>query len=319
MPLSQWNLEFLNHNAQRSYPLTDDSSKTDTSGAFTIPNDFLVMMDVPVSTAMDMETGRFFIRQIGLFASGVQLIVAYDSQSASSIVDVATALIPTSNFTRNKVVSLNGIEPYDDINGKVVIGRIDTIQAQPSGLFEFTLEGTRLEPQVVRPMIRGITSLSVSNSVGTVSDRYYGDIELVAGNNIQLSVIPGTQSSQIIISAINGEGTVNTCVCEGDAVDVPCIKTINNVAPTPDGNFNFLGNDCIEFIPLANGIKVIDKCCSPCCGCPELEAITKDLERFANQRSLLELFVNQLATEVATFDTTVLGSRLGDRRCLTCS
>jgi len=319
MPLSQWNLEFLNHNAQRSYPLTDDSRKIDTTDSFTLPDDFLVGMDIPVSTAMDMESGRFFIRQVGLFASGVQLIVAYDSQSSASVVDVATALISVAGFTRNKTVPLNGIEPYDDIIGKVVIGRLDTILTQPSGLFEFTLNDTRLEPQVVRPMIRGITSLSVSNSVGAISDRYYGDIELVAGSNIQLSVIPGSSYSQIIISAISGEGTINTCVCEGDAVDTPCIKTINNVAPTTDGNFNFIGNDCIEFVPLANGVKVIDKCCSPCCGCPELEAITKDLERFANQRSLLELFVNQLATEVATFDTTVLGSRLGDRRCLTCS
>lgn len=319
MPLSQWNLEFLNHNAQRSYPLTDDSSKTDTTGAFIIPNDFLVGMDIPVSTAMNMETSRFFIRQIGLFASGVQLIIAYDNQTASTIVDVAAALIPTSNFTRNKVFALNGIDPFDDIVGKVVVGRIDNIQQQPTGLYEFTLADSRLEPQVVRPMIRGITSVSVSNSVGTVSDRYYGDIELVAGNNIQLSVVPGTTYTEIIINAINGEGTVATCVCEGDAADIPCIKTINGVAPTSDGNFNLLGDNCITFTNTENGIKVTDNCCSPCCGCAELEAITKDLERFATQRSGLELFVNQLAAEVATFDTTVLGARLGDRKCLTCS
>ena len=42
MPLSQWNLEFLNHNAQRSYPLTDESTKTDTTNSFTIPDDFIV-------------------------------------------------------------------------------------------------------------------------------------------------------------------------------------------------------------------------------------------------------------------------------------
>ena len=246
MPLSQWNLEFLNHNAQRSYPLTDDSTKTDLTGSFVIPNDFIVGLDIPVSTAMDMETGRFFIRQVGLFSSGVQLIIAYDSQSESTIVDVAAALIPISGFSRNKVYALNGIDPFDDIVGKIVIGRIDNIQLQPAGLYEFNLNDTRLEPQVVRPMIRGITSVSVSNSVGSVSDRYYGDIELVAGSNIQLSVVPGTTYTEIVISAINGEGTVSNCVCEGDAVDTPCIKTINGVAPTSDGNFNFIGDDCIS-------------------------------------------------------------------------
>jgi len=71
MPLSQWNLEFLNHNAQRSYPLTADATKIDTTGSFTIPDDFLVGLDIPVSTAMNMESGQFFIRQLGLFASGI--------------------------------------------------------------------------------------------------------------------------------------------------------------------------------------------------------------------------------------------------------
>ena len=99
MPLSQWNLEFLNHNAQRSYPLTDESTKTDTTNSFTIPDDFIVAFGLPVSTAMDMESGRFFIRQLGAFASGYQLTIAYDT--GTEINDVGTALIPSSSFLPN--------------------------------------------------------------------------------------------------------------------------------------------------------------------------------------------------------------------------
>lgn len=316
MPLSQWNLEFLNHNAQRSYPLTADATKQDVTGSFTIPDDFLVGLDLPVSPAMDMETGRFFIRQLGLFASGVQLILAYDT--GAEIYDVASALIPASGDLRNKVFALGGIDPYDDILGKVVVGRIDTIQLQPSGLFTFDLAGSRIEPQAVRPMIKGISSMRIANAAGTVSERLYGDIELVAGNNIQLSTVANNTETKIIISALSGEGTIEQCVCEGDAAEIPCIKTINGIRPTPDGNFNFIGDDCLNFASIANGLKLTDSCCQPCCGCDELESITRDLERFAGQRAALELFVNQLAAETATFDTTVLGARLGDRRCLTC-
>ncbi len=317
MPLSQWNLDFLNHNAQRSYPLTAESTKQDVTMSFEIPTDFLVGLDLSVSPAMDMETGRFFIRQLGLFASGIQLIIAYDT--GFSLVDVATGLIPTTTTIRNKVFALNGIGVYTDISGKVIIGRVDTIQEQPSGLFTFALEDTRIEPQAIRPMIKGISAIRVSSGVGGVSQNLYGDIELVAGTNIQISTAIIGSETKIIISALAGEGTIEQCICEGEAAAIPCIKTINGIGPTTSGNFNFIGDDCLHFTPAANGLKVTDSCCAPCCGCAELEIITRDLERFATQRNALELFVNQLAAETATFDTIVLGARLGDRRCLTCT
>jgi hypothetical protein len=318
MPLSQWNLEFLNHNAQRSYPLTAESTKQDTTQTFTIPNDFLVGLDIPVSAAMDMVTGQFFIRQVGLFASGVQLVVAYATDTG--YMDVASALIPTTGSTiRNKVFTLGGIEPFDDIVGKVVIGRIDSLQAQPSGLFTFNLEDTRIEPQVVRPMIKGITSFRVASATGATSDRFYGDIELVAGSNIQLSAVSAGSYTRIVISAISGAGTIQSCSCEGEAATLPCIKTINGIAPGTDGNFNLVGDNCLSIDTTSNGIKMTDSCSQPCCGCPELEEITRSLENMSAQRATLETFVNQLAATTATFNSTVLGARLGDRRCLTCS
>lgn len=316
MPLSQWNLDFLNHNSQRSYPLTAEATRQDITMSFEIPNDFLVGLDLPVSPAMDMETGRFFIRQLGLFSSGIQLIISYDT--GTSIVDVATGLISTINPIRNKVFAINGIGAYTDISGKVIIGRVDTIQEQPSGLFSFDIEGTRIEPQAIRPMIKGIAAIRISSATGGVSQNLYGDIELVAGANIQLSTAINGAETKIIISALEGEGTIEQCVCEGEAVSTPCIKTINGISPTTNGNFNFIGDDCLHFNAVTNGLKVTDSCCAPCCGCEELEIITRDLERFATQRNALELFVNQLAAETSTFDMTVLGARLGDRRCLTC-
>ena len=314
MPLSQWNLELLNQNAQRSYPLTDDSTKKDITGSFSIPDDFLVGMDIPVSTAMDMESGRFFIRQLGLFASGIQIVIAYDT--GTSVVDVGSALVPSSNFTRNKIFAIGGIAPFDDTYGKVVIGKLSTIQEQPAGLFTFDISGARIEPQVVRPMIRGITALRIANANGNLSENLYGDIELVAGSNIQLSAASDANNVRVTISAISGAGTVQACVCEGDAANLPCIKTINGIGATPDGNFNFIGDDCLQFNGIANGLKVTDSCCTPCCGCPELEIITRDLERFNSERAALNIFVNQLSAQTAVFNTTVLGARLGDRSCL---
>ena len=316
MPSANWNLEWLNHNSQRHYPLTADSTKRDTTGSFLIPDDFIVGMDIPVSPAMDMETGRFFLRQLGYFASGFQLIIAYETND--SIVDVATALIPINTHVRNRVYNLGGIEPFDDLNGKVVIGRLESIQSQPSGLYTFTLETARIEPQAVRPMIRGISSIRVVTAAGSKSDRLYGDIELVAGANIQLGTVVTPTIKKIIISALSGEGTIEDCLCEGEAALLPCIKTVNGIGPTPDGNFSLRGDDCVTISPIDNGLKLEDVCAAPCCGCTELEEITRELERFNSQRASLELFVSTLGAGVRAFDVTVLGSRLGDRRCVDC-
>lgn len=311
-----WNVEWLNHNSQRHYPLTAESTKTDTTGSFTIPDDFFVALDLPVSPAMDMESGRFFVRQLGYYASGFHVVVAYDT--GTEVVDVAAAIIPTSSHTRDKIYNLGGIEPFDDVNGKIVIGRIDSITAQPSGLFTFTLETARIESQAIRPMLRGISSFRIVDAAGNAGDRVYGDVEFVAGSNMQLSTVLTSTENKIVFSALSGEGTIEACVCEGDSAQLPCIKTVNGIAPTPDGNINVLGDDCLTVTEIANGIQIIDSCSTPCCGCPELEAITLDLERFNSQRATLELFVSGLQAEVRAFDVTVLGARLGDRRCLTC-
>jgi len=314
MPAANWNLEWLNHNAQRSYPLTADATRRDVTDSFELPNDFLVSLDIAVPTAMNVDSSRFFIRQIGVFSSGVQLILAYDTSLRS--VDIATALIPVFAGS-NKVISLGGLDPYDDVTGKLVVGQLDTILNQPSGLFTFTRAATAIEPQAIRPCIRSLTSLRVTNAAGNTSERIYGDVEFVAGSNFQFSLVSTSETTQIVFSALSGEGTIEDCVCEGAAADVPCITTINGI-PGYNGNFNISGDDCLTTAPATNGITLDDQCCAPCCGCEELEQITRALEQFATQRDALTLFSNQLAASVTATNATILGARLGDRRCLTC-
>jgi hypothetical protein len=318
MPLSQWNLEWLDHNSQRNYPLAEDATGLDSTDSFKIPEDFIVEMDLPIHAAMDMDPSRFFIRQIVAAGTGYSIIVSYSGDSG--VQDVASANIPKTSHTRWTVYALGGIEPFDDTVGKVTINKLSSIDAQPPGLWEFTYAGSRIEPDTVRPIIRGVQSIKVQS--GTVSsERFYGDIELVAGNNIQLTPVAVESGvSKIIISALSGEGLDEPCVCEGDAAKVPCIKTINGVFPTPQGEFNLIGDDCIELEDLAeaHAIRMTDVCCAPCCGCVELEAITQDLERFNQQKINLELFVNTLQSSVTEMNMVVLGARLGDKGCMTC-
>lgn len=318
MPVGNWNLEWLNHNAQRRYPLADDADAVDESGSFKLPNTFLVGLDLPIHAGLNVSPAGFFVKSVSAYAGGYGLVIAYQPADLSTPVTVATALIPRQNFTRNTVFAIGGVGDYADTVGKVVIGRMDEIDEQPPGFWEFTLDTARLDPDAVRPIIRGISSITCVNG-DQRSVPLYGDIELVSGTNMQIvTIVQSGQDPIIRFNAISGEGTVDACVCEGDEAHTEPITNINGVAPTAGGNFTIVGSDCVQVVPIPNGVRVVDVCAQPCCGCAELERITQDLERLMSQAGAVEGFVDRLQVSVETMSLTVLGSKLGDRGCITC-
>jgi hypothetical protein len=220
---------------------------------------------------------------------------------------------------RNTSYALGGIGDFSDTVGKVMVGRLDNADQQPSGFWTFPLVNTRLDPDAVRPIIRGVSSLRVLNG-SQQSALLQGDIELAAGSNVQLvtSLVEG-QDPVIRINVIQGEGTADPCVCEGENSTATPIESINGVRPAANGTFTVLGSDCLHVETISNGIRLVDTCSAPCCGCAELERITQDLKLLENQAALVQTFVNTLQSNVETMSLTVLGSRLNDRGCITCN
>jgi hypothetical protein len=314
MPLdSLWNLEWLNHNSQRAYPLGDEATGNDTSGSFQLPEDFIVALYIPVHAGLDVDPARFFLKSLGVFATGFGITIGYQP-SAGSAVDVATALINRDGHTRNDDYSLGGVGDFNDTEGRIAIGKFDSIDEQPQGLFTFDFDESRLDVDVARPQIRGVQSITVQNG-GEISQRLYGDIVLVAGINMRLTpIVVSGEDPQIVFDAIEGEGLTEECVCE-DGSDAPCIRTINGIPPTAAGDFTVLGDECLEVQDIQNGIRLVDLCSQPCCGCVELERITEDLEQFGNQATTLANFIVRLEASVVSFENLVLGSVLKDQSC----
>ena len=319
MPVGNWNLEFLNHNSQRRYPLADTANGTDTSGSFTIPEDFIVELDLPIHAGLDVASGRFFIKRIDAYSIGYAVIVGYAPTDGDPI-DAATALIPRQTFatgTKNVVFSLGGVSNFADTVGKIVIGSLTGIDLQPAGSWFFEFTAGQLDPDAIRPIITGVSSIKLING-SQESAKFYGDVELVAGTNCQLvPVLVGGDLAKIRINFIQGEGSIEDCTCYGDAALTTPIKTINGVPPTTSGGFSFAGTTCLQIEPITNGIKFVDTCASPCCGATELERITQDLERLAQQATNIEGFLSRLQISVQTMDMVVLGSRLNDKSCAT--
>jgi len=312
VPIGFRNLEFLNHNAVRAYPVTGDSSRTSSNGSttFRLPDDFIVAMYLPIHWGLTVEPGKFYLKRVAVYATGYSIVVGYDDGADG--VDVASALIAKSSHIPNQVYNLGGIGDFADSRGHVVIGSLDNIDKQPPGQWEFTLSTARLEPDVVRPNIRGFTSLQVQNG-SELSAELYGPVRLIAGRDFRITAIiePG-EDTRLVFDAIEGAGLTQDCDCEDD---VDPILTINGEGPDGTGNFTVLGNDCLEPSTITHGIELKDTCSDPCCGCTELEAITQALEAFGEKATTLENFLVNLEARVTQMDMVVLGSRLGDRGC----
>jgi hypothetical protein len=318
MPLGNWNLQFLNHNSQRAYPLVDWGSKVDQTGSVTIPDSFIVALYFPVHAGHDVEPHKFFIKTLGIYTTGYNIGLGYDDGSADPPV-IGAVNIARSTHTENRSYAVAGVDDFDDSVGKVAIGTLEAIDSLPPGQYTFDYEEAGLETDAIRPQIRGITSLAVVTASGEVSGRIYGDIELVAGENMQINVsqVDGLPA-QIIFNAIEGEGLNEDCVCE-DVTDDQCVTAINGIPPLPDGNFRIIGDDCLDVEPIAHGVQIVDTCSQPCCGCEELDALIDQIDRFADGVVTLQNFVERLGSEVEEMSQVVLGSRLGDQGCVECS
>jgi hypothetical protein len=311
MPVGHFNLDWLAHNAQRSYPLTAESTKKDTTGTFEIPEDFLVALYLPVTWANNINPASFFVRKIEAGPVGYSLTIGYAANDGD--VDVASALISSASHTTNQVYGLGGLGDFADSWGWLQIGSLHNIGIQPAGLWNFDVDGSRLEPDVVRPNLRGVTALQLDNG-GELSDELTGVIRLVAGRNFRLTPVLAEGVSPIIVfDAIEGEGLTETCICD-DTSTIP-IRTLNGITPDSEGNFTFLGNDCMEINSGTHALTFNDVCSEPCCGCSELVTITQALESFGEKATTLENFLVSLEARVTQTDQVILGSRLGDRGC----
>lgn len=310
-----WNVEWLNGNEQRAYPLSDSASAADATGTFALPTSFLVGLQLPVPVGLDLGTAvlptGFFLKQVVAAPTGYTVVVGYDDGSAAPPA-VASATIARATHAEYDAYVLTGAGAFENCRGAVAIGRLDEIDLQPAGAWAFTPDGGRLDVDAIRPVLRGVASLTVRNG-NDVSPPLYGDIALVAGANIALAVF----GQSIRIDAVPGAGMVEACDCAGtgQAGLPPPIRSINGIPPRIDGNFDFNATRCIDIAKVPYGLRFDDTCSAPCCGCPELEALTAELAYFGNEATTLRHYVAQLASQFNQFGAVVLSSRLVDTPC----
>lgn len=292
---------WLDQNSVRAYPLSEESTRRDVSDSYTLPDDFIVDMVLPINASLDYDPSSFYLSKVTVFGVGVTIEFSYYTGVAAVLVGRLT--IDLGTFVQNKTYYLEGLEDFEGVLGKVVIGTLDTLQQQ-AGAFTFSLAGGRLESSVVVPDIRGVTGMRVAEGTDA-GELLQGDVAFEPGSNMRITVSDFGGVKVLTFSAIDGEGTIADCVCQGQVALADPIRTINGVFPDSLGNINVLGDDCLEVTPLAdeNAVQLADKCSKPCCGCPELQTLVDDQSRMRDEVQTMENLYARLEANIDVMQT----------------
>lgn len=291
-----WNVNWLNQNSQRAYPLNDLGGKTALySPEVRVPDDFLLGLRISVHTGHNIRLENFFLKSLAVSASGCTVTFGYNNGSgAESCPSVAVCHVSPSQDISN--CRLSGLGDFADTVGYAAFNGQSSLFTNLIGYYVFSPEETGIEPDCIVPMLRSVTSMSVDNG-NAVSQRYYGDIRLVAGSNMSISTRTSGNTTIFTLNAIATGDFEEDCVC--DVHDVaPCIKTINGVHPDSGGNIQIKGVDCVAVKGAGNTITLSDTCASPDCGCTELEALAASIREMEDGKTTLKMFLEDLYEKV---------------------
>lgn len=310
-----WNVEWLNQNSQRNYPISEGASRKDTTGTFELPLDLVVDLVWPVHASADIQTDRFYIHSLTVFGESITITLGYHIVGQPEGNPIGSVSVAQATHQVNQSYFISGIGDFFDSVGKITIGKLENTLSS-GGLYSFDLDGARLEPTVIRPNLRGVSGVILVNG-DDQSDTLFGDIEFVAGTNVRLVPNPNPSGNpQIRIDAIRGAGLNQECDCTDQLPeDAPCIRTINGIPPDDSGNFFLEGDDCFQLESTDHGLKVKDECSEACCGCEELEKILQDLEQLTVQISTLDNLTNRLDSTVNTAMVNLIASKSGELPC----
>jgi hypothetical protein len=281
------NLDFLNLNSLRAYPIKEGTTRISIDGNFNIPDNFLV--DLIMSVDADVNS-KYFISDI---SNTIELIIVTISNQDNLV--IGTFTITTATHTLYQTYSLVPTVLFAGANGKVVVGYLDSIKLQPTGAFKFDLASGELETRTILPLPIGLTRLIFKDDTGK-DFSVTGDVSLLARLNLRFRL----EDDIVKLDAGNGLGLNKQC-----AETAPCINTINGIPPDQDGNFTIGFVDCDSIQPATNGILLSDSCNKPCMGCDEISTLNERLITLESDLLKIRDYFNDLNTAVLQLGNVV--------------
>lgn len=265
------NLEFLNLNSLRAYPLKEGTTRKSTDTFFLIPDSFISDASFAVDSVI---TTKLYITKLVNNNDNISIEIAKDV--AGSPVSIGNFSVNVIDHTRYKEYYLMPNSSYPLANGKLCINDLTDIKGLPSGTFTFNLAATEFETRTIIPSVSNISKFKFLNDDGTEVVSLSGTVIIQARTNLKFSkeevIINGVNVTRIVLDAGSGIGLNKDC-----PNDLPCIKTINGIPPTNVGNFTIEGKDCSGITTAAAVLTLNETCCKPCVGCDEVGTLTERL------------------------------------------
>lgn len=132
------------------------------------------------------------------------------------------------------------------------------------------------------------------NSVNVGGVEYQGELEIVVGYNMIMSLKPGSdvegtrKVNYVQVAAVSGEGQGIYPNCPENCVS-DAVKNINGVSPDDNGNISIIAKDCywqgVEgqsnqtlYRPSAANVLSIRNNCAPCCECNDFVNTYKGIQ-----------------------------------------
>ena len=302
MSLNIWNLEWLNHNSQRSYPIADWANREcNLSSDIKLPNDFILALSLSVNSSHNIEIDKFYIKAIAVMDKCCSITIGY----AEGELDVAEITIYTESL--QDTYAFTGIDNFDDVKGYIGINKNSIIFAELSGYFTFDYESTAIEPDCIRNTSKMLSGIQIDTG-NRKSNRMYGRRTFFSGDNFNIDAVTEGDTTTITFNAIdssvkkqlNGEEEEEECM-PNFAKKKP-ILSINGVKPDKDGNIEIEGLNSAVIRKVGNGIKVEDAFAEPCCQCDDLNALYDKLNELIAKYRPMQALASDIDTRQQILD-----------------
>jgi hypothetical protein len=286
------NLDYLNLNSLRNYPIKDGSSRVSEDGIFTIPNSLIVDMSL-CSVGLDSPT--LYISKI--ITQPAQLVIEISADGIGIFGTFSAGLDQnvTPALERNiDVILIPAAELFPNATGCITIGDVTDLVDLPYGIFTFKPEATELLMRVYGPTTPGLSWLSFTDTKGNKAS-LTGNVLINGYSNIKFRI----NGQYIYMDAGENLGLNKVCTTASNP-----ITTINGIPGDPaTGNFTLIPEQCVTLSAAQYGILIGDNCGQPCMGCTEIDTLTTqvnslessiiDIRNFVNN---LQLAINQAST-----------------------
>lgn len=309
------NIEWLNENVFRNYPIVDGASRQSLEGAV-LPNGLIVDLKLSVPFGM-YPTASFFVHSVQGIGAGAIISFASFVNPGTVLASATVLMSHHKQYTSYPVVGMPNT-PCEGYVGKIVIGTLEAVQQCSKNIYTFTHEPTNTS--IVVSCIEA-THTELQKLIVVTPEKEHvitaKTVRFIAGENVILHYNDDTGvltiSSKVTVTPSELATALNTCKTSGieefeNAAQGACIKTINNIPPDNNGNFNLQFSGGIQMQNINGNLTLVDTSAKPCCTNEHVQTMYQNINIFEKARSQLLSAVEQLNARVSNLAAVIISS-----------